>query len=73
MKKMKQLGDQGTKSASKFRWMLGCSVVVASLVAVNLLIKQADFHDLARDYHQDLKSDADQRLQVLSLVTKPRD
>lgn len=71
--------QQGTDSTTrtrkivKGRWVFGCSIVVASVVALNLLVKYSDFHDMARDYHHSLQDSADQRMQVLSLVTTQRE
>lgn len=63
----------GTSKTGKHRWVFGCSIVVASMFALNLLVEYSDFHDLARDYHHTLKDSAEQRMQVLSLVTSQRE
>ena len=62
-----------TKKIVSSRWVFGCSIVVASVVALNLIAEYSDFHDMARDYHHTLQDSADQRMQVLSLVTTQRE
>ena len=71
----KRVQQQGTErnsrkdKTSKHRWVLGCSVLVVSAFALNLVVEYADFHDLARDYHHSMQDGAQKRMQVLSLVT----
>ena len=63
----------GTGKKVKRNWVLGCSIVIVSVFVFKLLLRYSDFHDLARDYHHTLQDSADQRMQVLSLVTRQRE
>lgn len=75
----KTIGQLGTDVNQKgYRksgrsWVLVSSVVIASLLAVNAVAKYADLHEVARDYHHAMQDDANQRMQVLSLVTSERE
>jgi len=60
---------KGMKGKAMHRWVLGSSVFVACVLALNFVSEYSDFHDVARDYHHSMQESADQRMHVLSLVT----